>query len=72
MPNEPIDPLEPEDWDDYDPDYGDSYCYACDGRHWKVTCIDDLCHGQDECIHGDPPTPCPVCNPKGELEDGYY
>jgi hypothetical protein len=47
-------------------------CYRCGGRHYLVTCIDDLCYGQDECIHGDPPTPCPVCNPKGELEDALW
>lgn len=50
---------------------GERSCYACGGRGWEVTCIDDLCHGQDECIHGYPPTPCRVCNPKGELEDSY-
>lgn len=63
-------------WDDqyYDdePDGFGSSCYNCGGRRYLVTCIDDLCHGQDECIHGDPPTPCPVCNPKGELEDAMY
>ena len=63
-------------WDDqyYDdePDgFGGGGCYECGGRGWKVVCIDDLCHGQDECIHGDPPIPCPVCNPKGLNEDCY-
>ena len=52
----------PDEWDG-------GGCYQCGGRGWMVTCIDDLCHGQDYCIHGDPPTPCPNCNPKGEKED---
>jgi hypothetical protein len=25
-----------------------------------------MCNGMDECIHGDLPDPCPVCNPKGD------
>lgn len=57
-----------DDYDDYDePGAG---CYECGGRGYVVRCIDDMCHGQDECIHGDPPTPCRVCNPKGDKEDG--
>lgn len=50
-----------------DEDDGDSGgCYNCGGRGYFVDCIDDLCHGGDECIHGDPPSPCRACNPKGE------
>jgi hypothetical protein len=56
-------------YEEDDEDYGGG-CYQCGGRGYIVTCIDDLCHGQDECIHGDPPTPCPTCNPKGDKEDG--
>jgi hypothetical protein len=57
---------------DYEPDeFGGDGCYNCGGRRYIVTCPDDLCHGGDECIHGDPPTPCPACNPKGELEDNF-
>ena len=60
-------------WDDQyyedEPEGFGGGCYQCGGRHYIVTCPDDLCHGQDECIHGDPPTPCPACNPKGDLED---
>lgn len=44
-------------------------CYECGGRGWVVRCIDDLCHGQDECIHGDPPSPCYTCNSKGLYPD---
>lgn len=57
--------------DDYEPYDDYSGCYRCGGRGWEVTCIDDLCHGQDVCIHGDPPTPCPVCNPKGDKFDDF-
>lgn len=57
-------------FNDEDFDCRERSCYECGGRGYVVTCIDDLCHGQEECIHGDPPTPCRVCNPKGELEDG--
>ncbi len=46
-------------------------CYECGGRGWIVRCIDDLCYGQDECIHGDPPLPCRNCNCDGKREDWY-
>lgn len=42
-------------------DYDDEGCYRCGGKGYIVTCIDDLCRGQDECIHGDGEHPCPVC-----------
>lgn len=62
-----------DDYDDYyDSEGRNSGCYECGGRGWKIVCIDDLCHGQDECIHGDPPVPCQICNPKGELDDALY
>lgn len=62
------------DGDDYEDEYegGERYCWDCGGRGWKITCIDDLCHGEDECIHGDPPTPCWTCNRKGEKEDAIW
>lgn len=63
--------LECMDDEDYENDAFRS-CYRCGGRGYMVTCIDDLCHGQDECIHGDDPTPCPECNPKGDGEDRFY
>ena len=60
-----------QDWEDYqDYDGGERYCWDCGGRGWKITCIDDLCHGQDVCIH-DPPTPCRTCNPKGDRFDDF-
>lgn len=42
-------------------DYEDEGCYRCGGKGYIVTCIDDLCRGQDECIHGDGEQPCPAC-----------
>ena len=61
------------EWDDQyyedEPDGFGGCCYDCGGRGWKVACIDDFCHGQGECIHGDPPIPCPTCNPEGERPD---
>jgi hypothetical protein len=58
--------------EDNDPELGPNPgCYECGGRGWVVRCIDDVCHGQDECIHGDPPEPCSTCNPKREYEDSY-
>lgn len=67
-----MDAEESEQYLEDDGEYvGERYCWSCGGRGYRITCIDDLCHGQDECIHGYPPTPCWECNRKGELEDTY-
>ncbi len=42
----------------------DGYCAECGGEGQKMICIDDLCHGQGFCIHGDGYIVCPSC--KGE------
>jgi hypothetical protein len=47
-----------------DHDDGGGYCWKCDGRGYIITCCDDLCHGQDYCMHGDGEVMCPLC--KGE------
>ncbi len=60
-----------EEYDDYEPS-DNSGCYECGGRGYVVRCIDDLCYGQDECIHGDPPKPCRVCNKDGNREDALW
>lgn len=39
----------------------DDTCQHCGGRGEIVTCFDDLCHGQEECIHGDGYSTCPDC-----------
>jgi hypothetical protein len=57
-------PFEDDDYDD------DGSCYECGGSGWFVDCIDDLCHGQEYCIHGDPPRPCRTCNRDGH-KDGF-
>lgn len=31
----------------------------CDGSGWYVICIDDVCRGVGECIHGDGMAACP-------------
>jgi hypothetical protein len=47
--------------------YDDStQCHRCDGSGDINICIDDLCHGQDECIHGDGIVICPTCNGSGD------
>jgi hypothetical protein len=48
--------------DEYDDDYEGDGCYNCGGSGWIITCIDDMCHGAGECMHGDGEDPCPVCN----------
>lgn len=64
----PIDQVE----DLYEDYYEDCpYCLECGGRGWVIRCIDDLCHGGDECIHGDPPVRCSLCNRDGSREDGW-
>ncbi len=42
-------------------------CDECSGRGEFVDCIDDLCYGQDECIHGDEPVFCRHCDGEGEV-----
>jgi len=37
-------------------------CGQCEDGYNGSACIDDLCHGQDECIHGDDELlPCDFC-----------
>jgi hypothetical protein len=53
---------------DYDPGYDDGGCYNCGGSGWIVVCIDDMCRGAGECIHGDGEACCPVCNKDGHKD----
>lgn len=46
-------------WTDDDND--DGTCYTCGGQGLIVTCIDDICRGGGECIHGDGEATCPEC-----------
>lgn len=53
--------------DEHGCDYSEPQaCWECGGRGWKITCIDDMCHGLDECIHGDGETTCPDCGGTGD------
>jgi hypothetical protein len=48
-------------------DFDEPYCYECDGKGYKIVCPDDLCHGQDECIHGDEPVLCRACGGRNAI-----
>jgi hypothetical protein len=50
-----------EDWDE---PYAQG-CWRCGGEGWIVICIDDMCRGAGECIHGDGETLCPECGGEG-------
>lgn len=56
------------DEDEIDDDYGDYFddgdiggCNTCGGAGYIVVCIDDMCRGAGECMHGDGEIPCPDC-----------
>lgn len=50
----------------YDEDLDeDRDCDECGGEGEIVLCIDDLCYRREQCIHGDPPDPCPSCRGTG-------
>jgi RecJ-like exonuclease len=42
-------------------------CDKCHGTGFVVECVDDLCNGQDYCIHGDGNVVCPECRGDGEV-----
>ena len=41
--------------------------WRCGGGGFIVTCIDDLCHGAGECMHGDGEMICPECHGRNLL-----
>lgn len=49
-------------------------CPRCRGTGEKVECMDDLCHAQGHCMHGD--NLCLLCEGTGEitrkLEERFY
>jgi hypothetical protein len=58
------------DEDEIDDNYydtEDAYCQRCDNRGSIIVCIDDMCRGAGECMHGDGEIICPDC--KGESGD---
>ena len=42
-------------------------CDLCHGTGYRVTCPDDMCYGQEQCIHGDGVSTCPDCKGEGEI-----
>lgn len=54
---------EPEDEREYADDAG--YCQRCDGLGVILICMDDMCHGAGECMHGDGEIACPDCGGEG-------
>lgn len=53
--------------DDYDGEYlGRATCWGCGGEGTQIECCDDLCHGQDWCMHGDNRV-CRECHGEGVL-----
>ncbi|WP_137920437.1 hypothetical protein [Hydrogenophaga sp. 2FB] len=55
------------DDDDYEGEYlGSITCWSCGGEGTRVDCMDDLCHGQGFCMHGDNRM-CGVCYGEGML-----
>jgi hypothetical protein len=52
------------DEDEIDDDYFDTedvYCQRCDNKGSIIVCIDDMCRGAGECMHGDGEIICPDC-----------
>lgn len=56
-----------EDDDDNYFHEGPYCCQRCQGEGVIVTCIDDLCYGNDYCIHGDGYGTCPDCKGVGQI-----
>ena len=42
-------------------------CPNCYGQGWTVTCIDDMCRGAGECMHGDGESACLYCGGEGSV-----
>ncbi len=42
-------------------------CDNCGGDGFVIICIDDICHGQGFCMHGDGERVCPVCKGEGVI-----
>lgn len=47
-------------------------CPSCDGAGFILVCIDDICHGLGECIHGDGEEICQECGGEGEVWPDDY
>lgn len=53
----------PEDYE-LDDDYDDA-CHNCDGEGQVMVCIDDMCVGMGDCMHGDGWVVCRACGGSG-------
>ena len=52
------------DDDVFDDEGVPAYCDLCDGSGVIVICVDDMCRGAGECMHGDGEQLCPNgCDP---------
>jgi hypothetical protein len=47
-------------------------CNTCNGEGFIVTCVDDMCRGCGECMHGDGESVCPECHGDGGYQDDDY
>lgn len=54
-------PRDDDEYGDYDAGDDDGYCQRCDNQGFIVICIDDMCRGAGECMHGDGEIVCPDC-----------
>lgn len=62
----PFEYLHDQDDGEYIEYHDRATCWACGGNGNEIRCCDDLCHGQDWCMHGDN-YPCPECGGDGFL-----
>jgi hypothetical protein len=54
--------MDEEDYED-----GAVTCWNCGGEGFEIVCIDDMCRGAGECIHGDGEALCRECKGEGYL-----
>lgn len=50
---------------EHEDDEDDGCCERCNGEGQILICIDDMCRGAGECMHGDGYAQCPNCKGQG-------
>lgn len=55
-----------DDLDDFDDWHQPETCPECGGSGEIIDCLDDMCHGQGFCVHGDVRI-CMECHGEGEV-----